>query len=559
MRGPHEGRNAHLVTPPRVLLAVGAATVPFMPRLTPVLASVTVCLMVGVVLVAEDVEGLRPASTSTDVVEVAALVPSGEDSWRLERADVPEAGVDDWIREKERAGGVAARPGRVRALEADPMRSRQWGYDRLASERTSPKGEFGAGVTVAVIDTGVDAAHPELTGRVLEGKDFVSPSGDGRSDANGHGTHVSGVIAAASGNGEGIAGIAPKVKILPVRVLDKTGWGDDAQVAEGIVWAVDNGADILNLSLGTHDPNPLMRTAVNYAQERGVLVVAAAGNDGSSGPKSYPAAWESVLAVAATTPMDTVASFSTAGDYVDVAAPGSLIMSTVPGGYAPMSGTSMATPHVTAAAALLMASGYRAEQAHTRLLETAIDLAPRGIDDRTGRGLIDPARALGLDPIDPPGTGPALPELPSPTMPNPGQPGTPQLPELPELPALPEPTLPNPTLPNPTLPNPTLPNPTLPRPGDPSPAPGEQEQSVRILVAARAQVVGQRWRVVAQVPERALTARIACADGWFRIERVTSATATFRPLVDRTHRGCQVISGQAQSQTFTLTALPRKR
>lgn len=535
-----------------------------MPRLTPVLASVTVCLMVGVVLVAEDVEGPRPGSTSTDVVEVAALVPSDEDSWRLERADVPEAAVDDWIREKERAGGVAARPGRVRALEADPMRSRQWGYDRLASERTSPKGEFGAGVTVAVIDTGVDAAHPELTGRVLEGKDFVSPSGDGRSDANGHGTHVSGVIAAASGNGEGIAGIAPKVKILPVRVLDKTGWGDDAQVAEGIVWAVDNGADILNLSLGTHDPNPLMRTAVNYAQERGVLVVAAAGNDGSSGPKSYPAAWESVLAVAATTAMDTVASFSTAGDYVDVAAPGSLIMSTVPGGYAPMSGTSMATPHVAAAAALLMASGYRAEQAHTRLLETAIDLAPRGIDDRTGRGLIDPARALGLDPIDPPGTGPALPELPSPTMPNPGQPGTPQLPELPELPALPEPTLPNPTLPNPTLPNPTLPNPTLPnptppRPGDPSPAPGEQEQSVRILVAARAQVVGQRWRVVAQVPERALTARIACADGWFRIERVTSATATFRPLVDRTHRGCQVISGQAQSQTFTLTALPRKR
>lgn len=538
-------------------MPTGAATVPAMPRLTPVLASATALLLIGIVAAGDEISAPAPAHTPADVVDVAALIPDGEDSWRLERADVPEEDVASWIKEKEQDGGVAAKPGRVRALEADPLLSRQWGYARLGSERTGPAGKFGAGITVAVIDTGVDASHPELQGRVLEGRDFVA-SGDGRSDANGHGTHVSGVIAAAADNGEGIAGIAPKVKILPVRVLDKTGWGDDAQVAEGIVWAVDNGADILNLSLGTHDPNPLMRTAVNYAQEKGVLVVAAAGNDGSQGPKSYPAAWERVLAVAATTPMDTVASFSTAGDYVDIAAPGSLVMSTVPGGYAPMSGTSMATPHVTAAAALLMASGYRAEQAQTRLLETAIDLAPRGTDDRTGRGLMDPARALGLDPIAAPGTGPALPELPSPTMPTPGQPGTPQLPELPALPdpSLPSPTLPSPALPNPTLPNPTLPNPTLPSPGTP---PGPQEQSVRIVVAPRAQVVGQRWRVVAEVPERTLTARIECADGWFRIERVTSADVTFRPLVDRTHRSCQVISGRATSRTFTLTALPVRR
>ena len=284
----------------------------------------------------------------------------------------------------------------------------QWGYSalRLGEIHTSLTG---VGIRVAVIDSGVDRTGPELNGdglngtsKVLDGCDWVtSPTsvcrGTGVLDENGHGTHVAGIIAAKN-DGLGVTGVAPSVEILPLRVLDANGEGWLADIAAAIDYAVNNGANVINLSLGGTADRSVIRLAVERAISRGVVVVAAAGNDGVSASASYPAAYPGVIAVAATNESNRIASYSSSGNYIDVAAPGSDILSAWPfeSGYARLSGTSMASPHVAGIAALLLDKNVVANEVAGKIGSTAINTTPFTdyVSTRYGSGFVNPYLAL---------------------------------------------------------------------------------------------------------------------------------------------------------------------
>lgn len=294
------------------------------------------------------------------------------------------------------------------------LRSSQWALDTLNVD-TSWKANQGENVVVAVVDSGVDASHPNLANVVNVGKDYVSPTSDGKTDPNGHGTHVSGIIASQGLNG-GTVGQAPKSKILPVRVLNASGSGWDSDVNAGIIWAADQGADIINASVGSTVWSAGGQAAVTYATSKGSLVVAAAGNGKMSGNSIiYPSGYSSAMAVGATDVSNKIAAFSTTGPQVDVSAPGVSILSTWPGGYYQYaSGTSMATPYAASAAALLLSEqrkntpGAKATDVANDLRTTAIDIGTQGRDDSSGYGLIQPANVVCP-------TGCLTPTTPSPT------------------------------------------------------------------------------------------------------------------------------------------------
>lgn len=289
----------------------------------------------------------------------------------------------------------------------DTLRRQQWALDRLRAEKAWRKSS-GRRAVVAVIDTGVQADHPDLKGQVLKGRDFVG--GHRRvTDRNGHGTHVAGIIAARANNRRGIAGLAPSARILPVRVLDSAGNGNTVNAARGIVWAVNKGADVINLSFAGRQNDPQMQAAVDYAVRHDVVVVAAAGNEGCAGPTTYPAALPGVIGVAASDRLDRIAPFSTCGPAVDVTAPGVSIKSTMikrpaPGlpcsygkSYCQMSGTSMASPYVAAGAAIIVARTRHRLSAWSvgSLITTrADDLGAPGYDTASGNGLLNIGRAL---------------------------------------------------------------------------------------------------------------------------------------------------------------------
>ena len=289
----------------------------------------------------------------------------------------------------------------------DTYRSQQWALTALKAE-TVHQSTRGSGVTVAVVDTGVKSSHSDLSGNVLSGTDYVSP-GTSANDENGHGTHVAGIIAALHNNSRGIAGMAPRAKILPVRVLDRNGSGTSANVAKGIIYAADRGAKVINLSLGSNQSSAAMQSAVAYAISKNVLVVAAAGNSGCGllgTPTEYPASYSGVVGVASVTQSMSRASYSSCGSWVDVAAPGSSIISTMiqnsvglgcssSANYCTLSGTSFATPYVAAAGALAIARrGWSQSTVATRLQSTATDLSPAGKDKYTGAGFINPLKLI---------------------------------------------------------------------------------------------------------------------------------------------------------------------
>ncbi len=255
-------------------------------------------------------------------------------------------------------------------------------------------------VIIAVLDSGIAPAHPEFAGRVLPGYDFVNNDAD-PADDHGHGTHVAGIVAAATDNGEGIAGVCGFCQLLPVKVLNESREGSAAGIADGIHYAVDQGAQIIVLSLGRSIGSQTVLDAVNYAHEHDVLLVAAAGNDGVDVP-FYPAAYPNVLAVNATDRFDHKLALSNFGTYIDVAAPGDNIYSTYhkPNGdhglYAYMSGTSMAAPFVAGVAGLLLAQApERSASDLSRLItSTAVDLGEPGWDPLYGHGRVDPVAAL---------------------------------------------------------------------------------------------------------------------------------------------------------------------
>ena len=286
----------------------------------------------------------------------------------------------------------------------DSLRPQQWALNAVAFESAWPI-STGAGVTVGVVDTGVLGSHEDLAGSVLPGTDLASdaakydPAHTGEVDPEGHGTHVAGIIAAHPNNHVGIAGAAPGVKILPVRVLDASGSGSSSGVSEGIIWAADHGARVINLSLGG-GPSAGMQIAMQYALSKQVVTFAASGNSYQNGNQpTYPGAYPEAVAVGAINSSMQHADFSNTGSYVDVVAPGDLIWSTYGQGrtqYAEMSGTSMATPYATATAALVLGEkpSLSAAALTAAVESTATDLGVPGRDAVFGSGLINPRRAL---------------------------------------------------------------------------------------------------------------------------------------------------------------------
>ncbi|MGC8946471.1 MAG: S8 family peptidase [Anaerolineae bacterium] len=273
----------------------------------------------------------------------------------------------------------------------------QWGLNKIWAPEAWALSR-GGGVLIAVLDTGTDYNHPDLAGKVRTDidRDFINNDSDALDD-HGHGTHVSGIAAAATNNNQGVAGLGWEATILPLKVMNAQGEGSTAELVPAIYYAADQGAKVINMSLGGAGSCPEdLQAAVDYAYSRGVLLVAAAGNNGTN-QTVFPANCTHVLGVAATNSYDTRASFSNYGDHVSVAAPGTSIYSTLRGsGYGYMQGTSMATPFVAGLAALVYARfpTYTPDQVASAILDNAQDLGSTGWDAYYGCGRIDAFKAL---------------------------------------------------------------------------------------------------------------------------------------------------------------------
>ncbi|HAG67929.1 MAG TPA: peptidase S8, partial [Acidimicrobium sp.] len=246
----------------------------------------------------------------------------------------------------------------------------------------------GAGVIVAVIDSG-SGPHPDLDANLDAGRTMFGSTdsvGVFDIDSAGHGSHVAGIIAAVADNSIGGSGVAPQSRIMPIRVLDAQGSGDSKDVSKAVRWAVDNGAKVINLSLGGATESTSLTAAIQYAVDHNVLVVAAAGNGTADSTPKWPAASDLTLAVTAVDRNNSVTSFDQRGDYIDISAPGTSILSTASNDYRIQSGTSMAAAFVTGAAALLFAAqpSITAAQVRDILQRTATDIGALGRDATFG-------------------------------------------------------------------------------------------------------------------------------------------------------------------------------
>lgn len=315
----------------------------------------------------------------------------------------------------------------------DPNFSKQWNLSKIKAPQAWNESK-GSGVRIAILDTGVDLQHPDLKGKVVAKRNFTGDecsNDDSVDDANGHGTHIAGVAAAVTDNGVGVAGVGRASSLMVGKVLNDAGKGYYSWWICGITWAADNGAKVINLSLGGPSASQALKSAVDYAWNRGVVVVAAAGNGGKT-TAFYPAYYANTIAVASTNSADALSGFSNRGAWVDIAAPGEGIYSTLPTStsahgaknYGTLSGTSMATPHVAGLAALIWANGATsAAQVRNILQSTADRVAGTGTWFEHGR--INAAKAVGADSAPPPSNtnGPTPPPptvapLPPPPPPN---------------------------------------------------------------------------------------------------------------------------------------------
>lgn len=292
-----------------------------------------------------------------------------------------------------------------------------WGQQYGLSAIHAPQGwdlETGStAVVIAIIDTGVDLVHPDLASKLVPGYDFVNDDSVPQDD-NGHGSHVAGIAAASSNNDTGISGVSWGARIMPVKVLNASASGTFADAAAGIIWAADNGAHIINLSLGGSSHSQIFQDAIDYAYGKGVMLIASSGNAGS-GFILYPARFPNVMAVGATDSNNVLAGFSNYGPELDVVAPGVNIYSTGLGAYYYNSGTSMAAPFVSGLASILRGmpgSGSPANLAWT-IKSTALDLGVLGNDIYYGDGLIQMDTAIQLLWISPTPTPPQISEVPA--------------------------------------------------------------------------------------------------------------------------------------------------
>jgi subtilisin family serine protease len=310
-------------------------------------------------------------------------------------ATIPEAAIENLMKNP-----------RVTSIEKDievyAVETVPWGIERINAPKVHATENLGSAVKVAVIDSGIDCGHPDIN--CYGGKDFVNNDDDPYDD-NGHGTHVAGTIAALK-NDTGVVGVAPYAHLYPLKVLDASGNGDYSDIVAALEWCTQNSIQVTNNSYGSSsDPGNTVKDAFDNSYIFGILHVAAAGNSGNrpgSGDNViYPARWDSLIAVAATDSNDKRAYFSSTGAAVELAAPGYNIYSTLPGGgYGTKSGTSMASPHVAGAAALVIAGNSDLSNLEVRdiLSSTAVDLGTAGRDTHYGYGLVDAMAAVSAVP-----------------------------------------------------------------------------------------------------------------------------------------------------------------
>lgn len=356
------------------------------------------------------------------------------------------------------------------ATANDPSIDKEWGLYKMQVASASGLSAWdvttgNSDIKVAVLDTGIYKDHLDLQGRVILEKDFTN-SASGVADKDGHGTHVAGSIAANTNNGVGVAGVSYTASILNGKVLGDSGSGSYSGIAAGLIWAADNGAKVINLSLGGSVDSSTLKDAIDYTVAKGAVVVAAAGNNGNTVPL-YPANYSSVLSVAATDQSDVKPSWSTYGSWVNVTAPGVSIYSTYKdGGYATYSGTSMATSYVSGVAVLVWAANHCATNSCVvGAIETGADkIGGTGSYWQYGRVNAYNAVVAGSSPTNTP--TPTLSSPPSPT-PTPTATPTPTLSPTDGPTATPTPTggpvdTPTPTqTPTPTLSPSATPTPTI--------------------------------------------------------------------------------------------------
>ena len=322
---------------------------------------------------------------------------------KAEAALAKQAGVlridDDVIVEALVRGGISAKPTPIQSAETLP-----WGVDRIDAGKVWTV-TTGDPIRVAIIDTGIDVKHPDLIDNLKGGVSAVGYT-TSYNDDNGHGTHVAGIVAAID-NEIGVIGVGPKIDLYAVKVLDRRGSGNLSDVIEGLEWAISNGIQVVNMSLGTASNVLSFQEAVQRVNAAGIVQVAAAGNN--YGAVIYPAAYSEVIAVSATDNTDTIASWSSRGPEIDLAAPGANIYSTYKGStYKTLSGTSMAAPHVAGTAALVLTTTigswdldgdglWDPSEVQNKLEMTAEQVAPdtvSGKDNLYGAGLVDAEKAV---------------------------------------------------------------------------------------------------------------------------------------------------------------------
>jgi subtilisin len=321
-----------------------------------------------------------------------------------------------WVPDRAAAAKLASYPGVVRVDDdvvvetlvkkegvkangpvSQPTEVLPWGIDRIDAELVWPLGNTANPIKVGIIDTGISNKHPDLLANIKGGVNTINPL-KGWNDDNGHGSHVAGIVAALD-NDIGVIGVGPQIDLYAIKVLGANGSGYLSDVIEGIQWAIANNMQVINMSLGTASDIQSLHDAVITAKNAGIVVVAAAGNSG--GAVSYPAAYPEVIAVSATDENNVLASWSSRGPEVDLAAPGVDIYSTYKGtGYATLSGTSMAAPHVSGSAALVLntpvgvydanANGkWDPDEVQKKLQDKATDLGTPGFDNLYGWGLVN--------------------------------------------------------------------------------------------------------------------------------------------------------------------------
>ncbi|MFA4819266.1 MAG: S8 family peptidase [Patescibacteria group bacterium] len=328
----------------------------------------------------------------------AVWVPDSTAAAKLaDHPDVVRVDDDVVVEALLKEGHVKVQKGALQPVESLP-----WGIDRVDAELVWPTGNTADLIKVGIIDTGISSKHPDLLANVKGGVNTINPLKSWNDD-NGHGSHVAGIVAALD-NDIGVIGVGPAVDLYAIKVLNASGSGYLSDVIEGIQWAITNGIRVVNMSLGTGSNVQSLHDAVIAAKKAGVVVIAAAGNSGGS--VIYPAAYPEVIAVSATDQNNVIASWSSRGPEVDLAAPGVSIYSTYKGtGYATLSGTSMAAPHVAGSAALVLntpvgandvnANGkWDPDEVQVKLQASATNLGDAGFDNLYGWGLVNAWNAV---------------------------------------------------------------------------------------------------------------------------------------------------------------------